>query len=98
MREMGAENITAIIGPSICGRCYEVSSEIYKEVTDLHPRAASLTFKNTPALDLPAALQAVLESESLSIIDQFECTHENPDLFSYRREAITGRQAGIISL
>ena len=98
MREMGAESITAIIGPSICGRCYEVSSEIYKEVTDLHPRAASLTLKNTPALDLSAALQAVLESESLSIIDQFECTHENPDLFSYRREAITGRQAGIISL
>jgi YfiH family protein len=98
MREMGAEHITAIIGPSICGRCYEVSEEIFSEVATLHPLAASRTERNTPALDLPAALRAVLESESISCIDEFECTFESPSLFSYRRDAITGRQAGIISL
>ena len=64
----------------------------------LHPLAASRTERNTPALDLPAALHAVLESESISFIDEFECTFENPSLFSYRRDAITGRQAGMISL
>lgn len=98
MREIGAAKITAIIGPSICGRCYEVSPEIYKEVTDLHPQAASKTRSNTPALDLPAALRAILEAESISIVDESSCTQEDLNLFSYRREATTGRQAGIISL
>lgn len=98
MREMGAENITAILGPSICGRCYEVSDQIFSEVSDLHPLAASRTERNTPALDLPAALRALLKSESIACIDEFECTFESHNLFSYRRDAITGRQAGIISL
>lgn len=98
MREMGAKKLTAILGPSICGRCYEVSEEIFSEVIDLHPLAASRTDRNTPALDLPAALHVVLASESVSFVDEFECTFESPDLFSYRRDSITGRQAGVISL
>lgn len=98
MREMGAKKVNAILGPSICGRCYEVSEDIFKEVSTLHPLAASQTDRRTPALDLPAALHAVLVSESVSYIDEFECTYERPDLFSYRRDSITGRQAGIISL
>lgn len=98
MREMGAMKITAILGPSICGQCYEVSEEIFNEVIEIHPLAASRTDRNTPALDLPAALHAVLAAESVSFVDEFECTFESPDLFSYRRDSITGRQAGVISL
>jgi len=98
MRDMGSSEITAIIGPSICGNCYEVSQEIYDEVVTVHPVAASRTPRGTPALDLPAALRAVLESQSISIIDESHCTLENDDLYSYRRDGVTGRQAGIISL
>jgi YfiH family protein len=98
MREIGAEKISAIVGPSICGRCYEVSEDVYSEVTNLHPLAASRTAKDTFALDLPAALHAVLASESVAIVDDFSCTFEDLNLFSYRRDGITGRQAGIISL
>lgn len=98
MRDMGSSEITAIIGPSICGNCYEVSQEIHDEVVTLHPMAASRTSQGTPALDLPAALRAVLESQSISIIDESRCTLENDDLYSYRRDGVTGRQAGIISL
>jgi len=98
MRDMGSSEITAIIGPSICGSCYEVSQEIHDEVVTLHPVAASRTPRGTPALDLPAALRAVLESQSISIIDESHCTLENDDLYSYRRDGVTGRQAGIISL
>jgi YfiH family protein len=98
MRDMGSSEITAIIGPSICGNCYEVSQEIHDEVVTLHPVAASRTPRGTPALDLPAALRAVLESQSISIIDESHCTLENDDLYSYRRDGVTGRQAGIISL
>jgi YfiH family protein len=98
MRDMGSSEITAIIGPSICGSCYEVSQEIHDEVVTVHPVAASRTPRGTPALDLPAALRAVLESQSISIIDESHCTLENDDLYSYRRDGVTGRQAGIISL
>lgn len=98
MRDMGSSQITAIIGPSICGNCYEVSQEIYDEVTALHPAAASRTAQGTPALDLPAALRVLLESQSISFIDESRCTRENDDLYSYRRDGVTGRQTGIISL
>jgi len=98
MREMGSSHITAIMGPSICGACYEVSQEIHDEVAALHPRARSVTPQGTPALDLPAALYGVLEGAGIHVIDEFRCTVENVDLYSYRRDGVTGRQAGIISL
>jgi YfiH family protein len=98
MRDMGSTDITAIIGPSICGTCYEVSQEIHDDVVALHPAARAMTIHGTPALDLPAALRLLLEGEGMSIIDEFRCTHEDSDLFSYRRDGVTGRQAGIISL
>lgn len=98
MRDMGATTITALIGPSICGRCYEVSEEIYREIVELHPLSASRTSAQTYALDLPAALQEVLKSEGVTVIDHNICTVESQDLFSYRRDGITGRQAGFVSL
>jgi YfiH family protein len=98
MRDMGSTDIQAIIGPSICGACYEVSQEIYDEVIELHPEAASKTSRGTVSLDLIAALRAVLTGQGVEILDEFACTVENPDLFSYRRDGVTGRQVGIISL
>jgi polyphenol oxidase len=98
MRDMGASSIQAVMGPSICGRCYEVSADIYNEVVADHPASKSLTAAGTFALDLPAALHSVLERESISVVDEFTCTVENPDLFSYRRDGVTGRQAGLICL
>jgi YfiH family protein len=98
MRDMGASQITAIIGPAICGNCYEVSEEIYNEVIAIHPFAESRTPQGTFSLDLPAALRSVLSDEGVAIVNKFECTAESPELFSYRRDGVTGRQAGVISL
>jgi YfiH family protein len=98
MKDMGAQAITAIIGPAICGRCYEVSEDIYQEVVTLHPFAESRTAQGTFALDLPAALRSVLSDEGIAIVNKFRCTHESEDLFSYRRDGVTGRQAGVVSL
>ncbi len=98
MREMGANRISAIVGPAICGGCYEVSEDVYQEVVDLHPVAASLTSDGTLSLDLPAALKIVLKDEGVEIKDESMCTVESGEYFSYRRDGVTGRQAGIISL
>ena len=98
MRDMGASKITAIIGPAICGICYEVSEEIFSEVVALHPGAESRTKSGSFALNLPAALGSVLSDEGISIVNEFDCTVENSEYFSYRRDGVTGRQAGVISL
>jgi YfiH family protein len=98
MRDMGATEITAIIGPAICGSCYEVSEDVYQEVVSVHPFAQSKTPTGTLALDLPAALRSVLSDEGIPILNKFECTVESNEYFSYRRDGVTGRQAGLISL
>ena len=98
MREMGATDISAILGPSICGTCYEVSEEVFNEVIHLHPLAASRTVKNTLSLDLPRALSAALTGVGVSVERSKECTVEDLDYFSYRRDGVTGRQVGVISL
>jgi YfiH family protein len=98
MEEMGAGAITAHIGPAICGPCYEVSEDIFKEVSSLHPAARSETKKGAPSLDLVAGLRAVLSDEGIDIKNRFECTVESAELFSYRRDGVTGRQAGIVGL
>ena len=99
MHEMGASNIDAFIGPAICGRCYEVSQEVQDEVLALHPLAISQTAAGTPALDLSKALKAALNAVGITrISDEEICTVESSDHFSYRRDGVTGRQVGLVSL
>ena len=99
MREISDQEITATLGPAICGKCYEVSQEIFDEVVASHPTAATRTSANTPSLDLVAGLITDLKSLGIkSIYNQSRCTVESDDLFSYRRSAITGRQSGLVWL
>jgi YfiH family protein len=99
MREMGGREISATIGPAICGRCYEVSEDVHQEVTSDFPLADSRTNSGSLALDLPKALAAVLQSSGVSINPMTKrCTVEDSDLFSYRRDGVTGRQAGLVRL
>jgi YfiH family protein len=98
MRDMGASDIRAVIGPAICGVCYEVSEEIFAEVTALHPAAASKSARGNRALDLPAALVQVLKAQNIEAEIAGGCTVENGELYSYRRDGVTGRQAGLVWL
>jgi hypothetical protein len=98
MLDMGAINIQAHIGPSICGQCYEVSQELMDEFKILKPKSISTTRHATPALDLPAALISDLLELNVKIDVSEICTLENVDYFSYRRNTITGRTAGVIWL
>jgi len=98
MRTLGADEIHAQLGPSICGRCYEVPQELADEVVAKHPAASSLTNKLTPALDLPRALIADLIASGVTYEASTICTLENDEYFSYRRHNITGRNAGVVWL
>lgn len=98
MRSVGSQEIHAILGPSICGQCYEVPFEMQQDVMQAHPRAFATTRKGTPALDLPQALIAVLISAGVSYEASTICTFEDEMYFSHRRQNPTGRFAGVVSL
>jgi polyphenol oxidase len=98
MRDLGATSVSAHIGPSICGTCYEVDEDTFNEVVADHPLCASRTAQSTHSLDLVAGLVAELEKSSVSSAIDSRCTKEDPNLFSYRKSQRTGRQAGLIRL
>ena len=98
MRTLGANQIHAILGPSICGKCYEVPLAMQQDFIAHHPRALSTTPQGTPALDLPAGLIAELLAEGVSYEASQICTKEDQGYYSHRRENPTGRFAGVVSL
>ena len=98
MRELGAIQISGTIGPAICGSCYEVPQDLHDQVIAVHPLASSRTAIGTPALDLPKALMAALAQVNVLVTSSAECTLENDEYFSFRRNNKTGRQAGVIKL
>jgi YfiH family protein len=98
MRSVGSQEIHAVLGPSICGQCYEVPFEMQQDVMQDHPRAFATTRKGTPALDLPQALIAELISAGVSYEASTICSFEDEMYFSHRRQNPTGRFAGVVSL
>lgn len=101
MRGLGAhpERIIAVAGPAVCGACYEVPAALQAEVAAVAPAARSRTRSGTPSLDIPAGVAAQLRDTGVLTVTRIAaCTMESPDLFSYRRDGVTGRFAGIVFL
>jgi YfiH family protein len=89
--------ITVWLGPAICGRCYEVPAALRDEVDQALPGSAGRTEQGTPGLDLRAGLAEQLTGLGIRAVHvDTRCTRTDPDLFSHRRGAPTGRQAGLI--
>jgi len=86
------------LGPSICGKCYEVPLELQEEVTANHPDSYSTTRHSTPALDLQAGLVAQLLAQDVSFEASAVCTMENTSYFSHRRGSPTGRFVGVVKI
>jgi purine-nucleoside/S-methyl-5'-thioadenosine phosphorylase / adenosine deaminase len=99
MRGLGATQVTAAIGPHVCGRCYEVPAALRDEVAERVPVAYAETSWGTPSLDIGAGVRWQLEQAGCTVVDATRCTIESDDLFSYRREGkASGRLAGIIRI
>jgi polyphenol oxidase len=89
----------AVIGPAVCGRCYEVPAELQARVGAVIPAASCKTAAGTCGLDITAGVTAQLAAAGVETIDtDGRCTVQSPDLFSYRRDGRTGRFAGLIWL
>lgn len=101
MRASGADpdRVQAVIGPAICGSCYEVPVQMRAEISRSMPHIASTTSWGTPALDLPEAAATQLRASGVHRVQNVGvCTFEDADMFSYRRSHPTGRSAGVIRL
>ncbi len=96
MIEAGAdvEKIDALAGPAICGRCYAVSVERQGAVAAVVPEAAVEAESSGPAIDIRRGVLIQLERAGITGQAIGGCTAEDPELFSYRRDGVTGRQAG----
>ncbi|RSN52951.1 peptidoglycan editing factor PgeF [Amycolatopsis sp. WAC 04182] len=98
MRSVGAEpaRTEALLGPAICGDCYEVPADMAADVEKHVPGSACKTRKGTPGLDLRAGLWRQLADLGVGKIGvDPRCTNEDKTLFSFRRDGTTGRIAGI---
>ena len=95
LRELGADRISAWVGPSVCGRCYEVPEGLRADVAAAVPATWCTTSTGTPGLDLPAGVRSQLEAAGVGIEYSGGCTLEDETLFSYRRNSHTGRFAGL---
>lgn len=97
--DLGARQLTAWIGPSICGRCYEVPASMRDDVCAVVPQAWAETSWGTPAVDVGAGVRAQLAETGIQVVDAARCTRESTDLYSYRRDGDrSGRFAGLVRL
>lgn len=98
MREAGARSLHAAVGPSVCGRCYEVPADMRDAAAEVSPESCAVSWTGTPAIDVAAGVVAQLRANDVGVQWVSGCTRESPQLFSYRRDGQTGRFAGIVQL
>lgn len=99
MSALGArpEQTSALVGPAVCGGCYEVPAALAQEVLAVVPAARATSRAGTPALDLRAAVAAQLRAAGVTEVEvDGACTAEDPSLYSHRRDQVTGRLAGLV--
>jgi polyphenol oxidase len=98
MAEQGAapERVRAVIGPAAGACCYEVPEEMADDAERRLPGIRARTRAGTASLDLPAGAQAALASAGVPVARQVEvCTIDDDRFYSYRRDGLTGRHAGL---
>lgn len=101
-RGSSPHSLRAVIGPHICGSCYEVNQAIADDVALTAPAARSTSRWGTPAVDIGAGLKEQLRQAGIAVYDVGVCTYESADFFSHRRAThagqTTGRFIGFISM
>lgn len=96
MRALTSAPLKAVVGPSVCGRCYEVPAAMVDEAGAVAPEARTVSWVGTPAIDVAAGVVAQLRDLEVALEWVSGCTREREDLFSHRRSGVTGRFAGVI--
>lgn len=98
MTDAGADlrGARAHLGPSICATCYEVDEQRAADVQAVVPEAV-VAAGPAFALDLARGVRWQLHEHAVASTYDRRCTAQDPALYSYRRDHITGRQAIVIA-
>lgn len=96
MRDLGASDLHATVGPSVCGRCYEVPEQMRAGAAQISSVSAAITWTGTPAIDVASGVVDQLQGADVPVEWVPGCSREDEDLYSYRRDGRTGRFAGLI--
>ncbi|MGQ0575746.1 MAG: peptidoglycan editing factor PgeF, partial [Pseudonocardia sp.] len=94
MVDLGArpDRVEVLLGPAVCGRCYEVPAAMRDEVAAALPGSAASTGRGTPSLDLRAGLRRQLAALGVVRVGAHpRGTMGDPALYSPRREGRPGR-------
>lgn len=86
-----AADLRIHLGPAICGKCYEVSAEVYAELTG-----------RTVEVPTPVDLRAIIADQARGkgvrqITMSAKCTRHDNALFYSHRAGDSGRQLGVIA-
>jgi len=98
LRDQGARNLQALVGPSICGRCYEVPEVMRAQASADYSSAHTTSWTGTPALDVASGVAQQLHEADVPMSWLPGCTRESDDLYSHRGDPHTGRFAAVVRL
>jgi YfiH family protein len=100
LRDRGATEVHAVVGPRACGRCYELPADMADAVASVVPEARSTTSWGTPAIDVGAGVMAQLAALDVQATDigADECTIEHDRWFSYRRQGAAAGRFGAVAV
>lgn len=90
-------DISVLLGPAVSGANYEVPEQMAADVEARLPGSRARTARGTAGLDLRAGIARQLLGAGVKAIDADpRCTVADPNLFSHRRDAPTGRLASLV--
>jgi len=98
LADTAAGVVGAVHGPSVCGRCYEVPAEMRAAAAAVSPVSATVSWTGTPAIDVAAGVVDQFTDAGVEVTWVAGCAREDPRLYSYRRDGVTGRFAGVVRL
>ena len=100
MRSAGVNDFHVVIGPTICGNCFKVEQlRLDRVAANCSDSVAQAALSTAGGIDIQAALIAQFQEHGVTCDLVSECTYENAsELFSYRRDGVTGRQALVLTL
>ncbi len=94
---VAASALHAWLGPAICGRCYEVGSEVRERAGG--GAAFGPTGTGTWLFDLPQYVAGRLQALGVREVARSGlCTRCDARFYSYRRDGVTGRVAAVVWL
>lgn len=100
MAHLGADRVTAHVGPHIRARCYEFGTDDLDVVAERYGDSVRATTAwGTPALDVTAAVRVALGALDVEVVDEGGCTACEPHrLWSHRARRDRGRMAATIAI